>query len=295
MPTTELAVIGAGPAGLAAAIAAARAGTQVTLIDEYPRPGGQYLKGATHPNGSPPASATEQRAWALLPGLAQIEVAQRLQTLVWGLEGKRLALYSPAGVDWLETKAIIVATGARELVIPFPGWTLPGVMTLGAAQVLAKGHGVLPGQRILLAGSGPLLLPVANKLAQRGAEVVAVLEATHPGQWLSHGAAVWGNWDRLREGWRYLQGLRRAGIPYRFGRTVVPIPLWPDGGSGGRIISLPQRGRAGEEGRTGCRSRRPSRQARQPSAGDRRDVRGRYLGPRFWLCAQRRTDPTGRL
>jgi NADPH-dependent 2,4-dienoyl-CoA reductase/sulfur reductase-like enzyme len=221
MPMTELVVVGAGPAGLVAATTAARAGAQVTLIDEYPRPGGQYLKGAAHANGAPPVSATERQARALLPDLAQFEVEQRLQTQVWGLEGKRLALYSPAGVDWLQTKVIVVATGARELVIPFPGWTLPGVMTLGAAQLLAKGHGVLPGQRILLAGSGPLLLPVANELTQRGAEVVAVLEATHPGQWLSHGGAAWGNWDRLREGWHYLRGLRRARIPYRFGQTVV--------------------------------------------------------------------------
>ena len=73
MPTTDLAVIGAGPAGLAAAITAARAGAQVTLIDEYPRPGGQYLKGATYPNGSPPVSATERQARALLPELAHLE------------------------------------------------------------------------------------------------------------------------------------------------------------------------------------------------------------------------------
>jgi NADPH-dependent 2,4-dienoyl-CoA reductase/sulfur reductase-like enzyme len=227
MPGTELAVIGAGPAGLAAAITAARAGVQVTLIDEYPQPGGQYLKGASYPNGSPPVSATERQGRTLLPELAQLEIELRLQTLVWGLEEKRLALHGSVGVDWLEAEAIIVATGAREVVVPFPGWTLPGVMTLGAAQLLAKGHGVLPGKRVLLAGSGPLLLPVANELAQQGAEVVAVLEATHPGQWLSHGMAVWGNWDRLGEGWHYWRGLRQAGIPYRFGRTVI----WVEGSS----------------------------------------------------------------
>lgn len=223
MPATELAIIGAGPAGLAAAITAARAGVQVTLVDEYLRPGGQYLKGADHSNGSAPVSTTERHAQTLLPELAQLDLELRLQTLVWGLEEKRLALYSGSGtgLDWLEAKAIIVAAGAREVAIPFPGWTLPGVMTLGAAQLLAKGHWVLPGKRILLAGSGPLLLPVANELAQRGAEVVAVLEATHLGQWLSPGLAVWGNWDRLGEGWHYLWGLHQARIPYRFGRTVL--------------------------------------------------------------------------
>ena len=234
MPATELAVIGAGPAGLAAAITAARAGVRVTLVDEYPRPGGQYLKDAAPPNGSPPVSAAERQAQALLPELTRLEIELRLQTLVWGLEENRLALHSATGVDWLEAEAIIVATGARELVVPFPGWTLPGVMTLGGAQLLAKGHGVLPGKRILLAGSGPLLLPVANELAQRGAEVVAAVEATQPGQWLSHAAAVWGNWDRLREGWRYLRGLRRAGIPYRFGRTVIRAEGLSPASVGGR-------------------------------------------------------------
>ncbi len=220
MATTELAVIGAGPAGLAAAVAAAQTGVQVTLLDESPRPGGQYLKGAAAAEATP-ASATDRQGRALLQKLAGLPIELRLQTLVWGIEGKRLALAGPAGLDWLEAGAIITATGARELVIPFPGWTLPGVLTLGAAQVLAKEHSVLPGRRILLAGSGPLLLPVANQLARQGAEVVAVLEATRPSQWLTHAGAVWDSWDRLVEGWHYLRGLRRAGIPYRFGQTVI--------------------------------------------------------------------------
>jgi NADPH-dependent 2,4-dienoyl-CoA reductase/sulfur reductase-like enzyme/bacterioferritin-associated ferredoxin len=214
--TTELAMVGAGPAGLAAAVTAARAGVHVTLVDEYPRPGGQYLKGT-----SPPVTATEKQGRALLHDLAELDVELRTETLVWGIEGLRLALHTPHGLDWLEARTLVLATGARELVIPFPGWTLPGVMTLGAAQILAKEHGILPGRRVLLAGSGPLLLSVANELVRRGAEVVAVLEACHLGQWFRHAPAAWGNWDRLREGWHYLSGLRRARVPYRLGRTVI--------------------------------------------------------------------------
>jgi NADPH-dependent 2,4-dienoyl-CoA reductase/sulfur reductase-like enzyme len=257
--TGELAVVGAGPAGLAAAIAAARAGVQVTLLDEYPRPGGQYLKaeyprstrrvmksGAPHPDTPPPTFATERRARALLHDLLALDVDLRTETLVWGVaecpagngkgEGLRLALHSPRGLDWLEARAVVVATGARELVIPFPGWTLPGVMTLGAAQILAKEHKVPPGRRVLLAGSGPLLLPVANELIWLGAEVIAVLEATHPGEWLRHGPTVWGHWhmwDRLHEGWHYLRSLRRARVPYHFGRTVIQALGSPPAGRGG--------------------------------------------------------------
>jgi hypothetical protein len=94
-------------------------------------------------------------------------------------------------------------------------------MTLGAAQILAKAHGVLPGRRILLAGSGPLLLALAHELVRRGAPPLAVLEATHPGAWLPHAPHLWGNWERLAEASVYLRSLRRAHVPYRFGRTVV--------------------------------------------------------------------------
>lgn len=221
MATTDLAVVGAGPAGLAAAIAAAKAGARVILLDEYARPGGQYLKGAHHSAGLPRALATEHKGHALLDQLSRLDIELRTETLVWGVEGLRLALYHSGTLDWLEAGAVVVATGARELVVPFPGWTLPGVMTLGAAQVLAKEHGVLPGRRFLLAGSGPLLLPVVNQLTRLGAEVVAILEATWPGAWAAHAPALWGNWDRLREGWYYLNKLRQAKAPYHFGRTVV--------------------------------------------------------------------------
>ena len=224
MTKTELAVIGAGPAGLTAALTAAQAGVQVTLIDEYPKPGGQYLKGAAHPQAPTPASATERKGRALLRQLAQTDVKTRTGTLIWGIEtngsGLRLALHGPEGSTWLEAQTVLTATGARELVLPFPGWTSVGVMTLGAAKTLTQAQ-VLPGKRVLLAGSGPLLLPTANDLIRLGAEVVAVLEATHLTQWLRHGPAVWGQWDRLHEGWHYLRGMWRGRVPYRFGRTVV--------------------------------------------------------------------------
>jgi NADPH-dependent 2,4-dienoyl-CoA reductase/sulfur reductase-like enzyme len=225
MGSAELAVVGAGPAGLSAAITAARSGLRAILLDEYPRPGGQYLKGASKPDTSPPISAAERQGRDLLRQLAETDLELRTQTLVWGIErsseGWRLALHGPRGLDWLEARVVIVAAGARELVIPFPGWTLPGVMTLGAAQILAKEHGVLPGRRALLAGSGPLLLAVAAELTRHGVHVAAVLEAAHLSHWLRHAPAIWGNWDRLSEGRHYLAGLWRSRTPYRPGWTVV--------------------------------------------------------------------------
>jgi NADPH-dependent 2,4-dienoyl-CoA reductase/sulfur reductase-like enzyme len=235
MAATDVAVIGAGPGGLSAALAAAGCGLRVTLIDELSAPGGQYLVGSgaiDRPAGGeainrltsehPPVSATERCGMGLLDRLPQANVETRFETLVWHLSSDlTLALHQRGRVEYLSAGAVVLASGAREQVIPFPGWTLPGVMTIGAAQLLAKRHGLVPGRRVMLAGSGPLMLPAAVHLAELGAEIPAVLEATHLRAWLKHGPAVWGAWDRLDEGRRYLGALRRAHIPYRFGRAVV--------------------------------------------------------------------------
>ncbi len=222
MAATELAVIGAGPAGVAAAIAAADLGVKVTLIDELPGPGGQYLADHPAPAAHPPIAVTERRGLELLCRLAGSPVELRTETVVWNLSADlTLALYRRGELEQLAAQAVVIATGARELVVPFPGWTLPGVMTVGAAQLLARRHGVLPGRRVLLAGSGPLLLPAACKLAELGAEVAGILEVTRPPTWLRHAPALWGNWDRLREGGHYLRALRKARIRYRFGWTPI--------------------------------------------------------------------------
>lgn len=225
---TDVAIVGAGPAGLAAATTAASLGLRVVLIDEQAAPGGQYL--VKQPGAPSAISAAERQGRDLLRSLAQPPTRDRIgvvewrsETLVWHAERDlKLWLYCKGAVAApLQAGAIILASGAREQVIPFPGWTLPGVMTVGAAQLLAKRHGLAVGKRVLLAGSGPLLLPAAAKLAELGAQVVGVLEATHPGAWVPYAPTAWGQWGRLSEGWRYLRAMQRAHIPYRFGRAVV--------------------------------------------------------------------------
>jgi NADPH-dependent 2,4-dienoyl-CoA reductase/sulfur reductase-like enzyme len=93
-------------------------------------------------------------------------------------------------------------------------------LTLGAAHLLAREHGVTPGRRVLLAGSGPLLFPALHALLARGAKVVGVLEATRLTQWTAHAPALWGQWERLREGATYFKDMLRARVPYRPGHTV---------------------------------------------------------------------------
>lgn len=220
MLETELAIIGAGPAGLSAAVTAAQAGAQVTLVDESPKLGGQLLKGTGQRDHSGPVFKAEKRAREMLERLAGLEVDFLPQTVVWGVEGFRLALFGPEGSTFLQAKAVVAAPGAREYVLPFPGWTLPGVMALGGMQILTKANGVLPGKKVLLAGSGPLLLATAELLSREGAQVVAALEASHLLRWPLHARHVWGNWDRLWEGGYYFKEILRRGIPYRTGYTV---------------------------------------------------------------------------
>lgn len=220
MTQVELAVVGAGPAGLAAAVTAAQAGLAVTLIDESPLVGGQYLRPWT--GCWAPRTRAEREGHGLRQRLAALPVEVRSQTLGWGLFPDRtLGLYGPSGSSLLQAQCLILATGAYERVIPFPGWTLPGVMTVGGLQTLVKGYGLRPGHRVLLAGSGPLLLAVAVQLVEAGVTLVAVLEATRPRDWLRQVSRAWGHWDRLREGWGYLHTLRRAGVPLRWGWALT--------------------------------------------------------------------------
>jgi NADPH-dependent 2,4-dienoyl-CoA reductase/sulfur reductase-like enzyme len=223
----EVAVVGAGPAGLSAALAAARADAQVMLIDNYRQPGGQYYRQLAAEFQTTQTANHQPEGRVLWQQVAAAGVELLTETTVWGaFEGNRLALYGAGAPAYLQAQTIILATGAYERVAAFPGWTLPGVMTSGAAQVLLKEQRILPGRRILLAGSGPLQLVVAAGLVQAGAEVIAVLEGgplmrralSRP---LPHGLALWGQWDRLAEGLSSWLTLRKAGVPFYTGWGVT--------------------------------------------------------------------------
>lgn len=225
----ELAIVGAGPAGLAATAEAGDHGVPVTLIDVFPRPGGQYFK-QTPPELTSPApakdSAADSHARPLFEGLSRADVQVISDTAVWGVfpeeGGYLLCLYGPGGMPRrLLAKKVILAPGAHDRPVPFPGWTLPGVLTAGAALNLVKHQGLLPGRRILLSGTGPLQLVLARHLIDAGAGVVAVLDA-NPFPWRAwrHTPAAWGQWERLGEGWVAWRTMRKAGTPLRWERVV---------------------------------------------------------------------------
>jgi NADPH-dependent 2,4-dienoyl-CoA reductase/sulfur reductase-like enzyme len=229
----QLAVVGAGPAGMEAAITAAEAGVEVAVVDSYPRPGGQYFRQTPTGDISVSENGTTSRyeeAQAMFHRLERADVRVLTDTLVWGMfpasggEGWLITLHGTQTPHCLQAQALVLAAGAYDRPIPFPGWTLPGVITAGAAQILLKSQGVLPGQRILLSGTGPLQLAVAAQLTRYGADVVGVLEGASVG-WrdVHHALAMWGQWARLREGWDYWRTLRRASVPFRLGWTAIEV------------------------------------------------------------------------
>ncbi|MFF4896730.1 NAD(P)/FAD-dependent oxidoreductase [Streptomyces sp. NPDC001068] len=239
----RLAVIGAGPAGLAAAVAAASDGVHVTLVDSGTRAGGQFYRrpAAELRARRPQALHHRWRTWERLrDGLeAQVRagtVRHLTDHHVWFVE--RLdggfavhALLGPAQREpvAVPADAVLLATGGYEKVLPFPGWTLPGVVTAGGAQAMLKGSLVVPGRTAVVAGTGPLLLPVATGLAAAGVEVAALVEAADPRAFVRRdpkafvrGArALAAEPGKVFEGARYAAGLLRHRVRTLVGHTVV--------------------------------------------------------------------------
>lgn len=167
---SDVVVVGGGPAGLAAASTAADAGKRVLLLDQGLRLGGQIWR---HRAGEAlPRVAREALTDAAAPG---ISVAHRA-TVVDAISANELVVSFKGRLARVETDALVLATGAVERFLPFPGWTLPGVVGVGGLQALVKAGLRVVGARVVIAGSGPLMLPVAATLARHGAEVVLIAE-----------------------------------------------------------------------------------------------------------------------
>jgi NADPH-dependent 2,4-dienoyl-CoA reductase/sulfur reductase-like enzyme len=199
----DVAIVGGGPAGLAAAAAVSHGQARLVIVDAAPRLGGQYWR--HRPGAEPPALQRARSAAEHIP-----------DSPVWFAEAG-FRLHTPSGVICAER--VVLATGAHDRSLPFPGWTLPGVVTAGGAQALLKGQGVLVGRRVAVAGAGPFLLAVAAGLAQAGADVVGVFEAGRLRRYGSHPRAI--SPAKLAEAARYAAVLARHRVPYRPGHVVL--------------------------------------------------------------------------
>lgn len=220
----DLVIIGAGPAGIGATLEASRLGISTIIIDSFSQPGGQYYK-------LPPIefnieSGQNIHSHPLVSGLNNRYIKILISTIVWGIfkeeDNFLLCLFGPKGTPRrIIAKQVILATGAFDRPVPFPGWTLPGVMLAGAVMSLLKNQLILPGKRVLLSGTGPLQIILASRLINAGAEVVALLDANpFPWKGLRFIRDVWGQWERLDEGWNSIHVMTKAGLSIKWGHTV---------------------------------------------------------------------------
>lgn len=225
---TDIIIVGAGPAGMEAAIAARRSGASVAIIDRYSRPGGQYFKRMPRSFNLQADTLHNRQAEQILQMLEESGARILTNTTVWNIEAEantknwRVFLSGEHAPLELLGRAVILATGAYDRPIAFPGWTLPGVMTSGAVQTLLKSQHVLPGKRFLVSGTGPLQLAVAAQLVSAGADVAGVYEGARPGlSALRHIPALWTQWERMKEGFSFMKTLLKAKVPYKTGWSVI--------------------------------------------------------------------------
>ena len=238
-PRTVL-VIGAGPAGLAAARAARAAGARVTVLDSADQLGGQFWR---HLPESRPAANERMlhHGWDTFRSISAALVDDdgcRIVTSaqVWAIELRtdapgtvHVVIGEPDGAGRdrlvLHPDAIVLATGAHDRTLPFPGWDLPGVFTGGAAQALAKGERLAVGERVIVSGAGPFLLPVAASLAATGSRVLGVYEANRlPALlrgWLPRFWQLFPAASKGAELAGYVAGQLRNRIPYALGKAVI--------------------------------------------------------------------------
>ena len=208
----DVAIVGAGPAGLAAAIAAANHGARVVLVDAQAHPGGQvWRKDAMH--GWP-----RRAQHAVAQVMQHPNVTWLAQTQVVHAEPHSLLLENHALAQRIDYTSLILANGARELLLPFPGWTLPGVTGAGALQALAKQGWPLRGRRVVIAGSGPLLLAAAATAKRHGAQVLGIYEQADATTVQRFARGLW-RWPGKAVQAALLRG-QLAGIPYRCGSLV---------------------------------------------------------------------------
>ena len=226
----DLAIIGTGPAGMAAATTAAELRLTVAVLDEQPEPGGQIYRGIERLAANRP----RHLEWLGPDYAAGLELTRafrsaRLDYLpgaqVWQLGADGRVFYQRAGATGILTaRKVLIATGAMERPFPVPGWTLPGVLTCGAAQTLLKANGVAPQGRFVLAGSGPLLLLLAAQLVRAGVRPAALLETgVHRFAALAHLPGMLASPRYLVKGLALLREIRSAGIAYHRGVTRLTI------------------------------------------------------------------------
>jgi thioredoxin reductase/bacterioferritin-associated ferredoxin len=222
MREVELIIIGGGPAGITAATEAARIGASVALIDENENLGGKVFGPTDNAiKGSASDKIEKDIGSQILKDFNRVrdKISVFLNTEVWDIVDQRIvSLYPRAGSDkqikGIKGEKLIISIGAFEKAIPFPGWTLPGVFSVGGLNTLVKKK-ILPGERFLLAGAGPLQLVLANHLINAGANLSAIVNAVSLRDITVNAFQLFASIDslKLRSGFDYLQNIKTHNIP----------------------------------------------------------------------------------
>lgn len=224
----DIIVVGAGPAGMSAAVECAAHGASVCVLDEQLRAGGQIYRNVENTSQTQAQILGKDylAGQSLVEGLRQAQVDHRAGVTVWNVAEDGTVTFTGGGrAQQVKGKHIILASGAIERPVPVPGWTLPGVVTAGAAQILIKSDGLVA-QDAVLVGSGPLLYLVATQLLAAGAPPKALIETqTRRNLFaaLPHVSGALKDWKQLAKGLRFLIDLKRAKVPRYKGATDIAI------------------------------------------------------------------------
>jgi len=230
----DVAIVGAGPAGAAAAIEAVRLGLSVVVFDEQRAAGGQVFRVA--PGIAPERSDPDrEQGDALRSALARSGAECRFGRRVWHLARERdlwivhavadlpSASGAAPGSESTAARALLIATGALERHLPFDGWDRPGVLGLAATTVLLKAERMLPGREVVVAGAGPLLLVVAKAIVDGGARVAAVVDARARRDWFASPVDLASRPDLVAKGLGWMRTLVARGVPWLHGHRVVGV------------------------------------------------------------------------
>lgn len=217
---TDLLIVGAGPAGMAAAVTARRHGLTVRVVDDQPAPGGQIWRAIETVAATPRLGRLGEAYRAGVDRAAAFRACGAIyeaQSQLWQIEpGFRAFVTRDGRARSVTASQVILATGALERPVPFPGWTLPGVLTVGAAQILLKTADSIPEKPVWIAGCGPLPLLYMTQLLAAGGKIAGFLDTTPPGRLgsaLHHLPQAVARLGDLAKGLSWSWALRRAGFP----------------------------------------------------------------------------------
>ena len=220
----DLVVLGAGPAGVAAANVASKEGAEVVIIDENSSAGGQIYRAP--PNEFQPQNSFKSDEFREGEKQRNILKNSNVKALfkhrVWSVSSDLVvSTVGPNGLSSWHARSLIIANGALERIIPFPGWTIPGVIGLAASTILLKSQYVLPGQSTVVAGCGPLLIAVANGIIKSGGKVSAIIDLNSKSDWIKAFPRLLSRPDQLFKGISWFANIMKAGIKLYGGHAVT--------------------------------------------------------------------------